>query len=432
MTQMEGLFLVFLFLATLFGFLAIGVPIAHTLILVAVALLFAIDNFEPQFIAQSVIFGANSFTLLAIPFFILAGEIMGYGGISKRIVDFVACLVGHVRGGLGYVVIIASTIFAGLSGSAIADAAALGAILIPMMVKMGYDKALSTALICASAMIAPIIPPSIPFILYGVSGQVSIGRLFMAGIVPGLILSAALIGFWFYLAKRNNFPVGKRASAQQVLSAFKSSILALVMPVIIVGGIRFGIFTPTEAGCIAVVYALVISIFVYHEMSYKDIAHVLVASAKTTGMVLFVAATATSAAWVVTSAGVPQLIASSLSSFVNSQLSLILIINVFLVGVGMVMDLTPAMLIFAPIFVPLVKAVGIDPVYFGVVMTLNLVLGLITPPVGTALYVGCGVANISFADLVKKIWPFIIVELIVLLLLIVFPAITLVPLKWFS
>lgn len=429
---MEGLSLIFLFLAALFGFLAIGVPIAHTLVLVAVALLFAIDNFEPQFVAQSVIYGANSFTLLAIPFFILAGEIMSYGGISKRIVHFVACLVGHVRGGLGYVVIIASVIFAGLSGSAVADAAALGAILIPMMVQMGYDKALSVALICASAMIAPIIPPSIPFILYGVAGQVSIGRLFMAGIVPGLILAAALMSFWFYLSRRNNFPVGKKATRTEVLDALKKSIFALFMPIIIVGGIRFGVFTPTEAGCVAVMYALFISTVIYREMSLKDISHVLVATAKTTGMVLLVASTANAAAWVVTSAAVPQAIAEALSGFSDSPLALILVINVFLIALGMVMDLVPAMLIFTPIFIPLIKSVGIDPVYFGVVMTLNLVIGLITPPVGTVLYVGCGVAGISLGELIKKLWPILLVELAVLLLLIVFPAITLVPVKWFS
>ena len=428
---MDSLSLIFVFIVSLFGFLAIGVPIAYTLILVAVSLLVAIDNFDATLIAQSVVFGANSFTLLAIPFFILAGEIMSYGGISRRIVLFVASLVGHVRGGLGYVVIIASTIFAGLSGSAVADAAALGAILIPMMVQMGYNRALSTALICASAMIAPIIPPSIPFILYGVAGQVSIGRLFMAGIVPGLILSGSLITFWYFLSKKQNFPVGKKATSAELFVALKNAIFALFMPVIIIGGIRFGVFTPTEAGCVAVIYALFISLFIYKELNFKDISHVLVSTAKTTGMVLLVAATATSAAWVVSTAGVPHAIASALSGFSDSPLMLMMVINVFLVFLGMVMDLVPAMLIFAPIFVPLVKSVGIDPVYFGVIMTLNLVIGLITPPVGTVLYVGCGVANITLGELVKKLWPLVLVELAVLLLLVVFPSITLVPLGWF-
>ena len=242
---MGGLDIIGVFLITLFALLIIGVPIAFTLLLVSAMMLFYINNYDSQLIAQAVIYGTNSFTLLAIPFFILAGEIMSQGGISQRIVDFVASLVGHVRGGLGYVVIIASVIFAGLSGSAVADAAALGAILIPMMIKMGYDRATSVALVCASALIAPIIPPSVPLILFGVAGQASIGRLFMAGIVPGLILALALMIFWYFLSKKNNYPVGKKATFSELWSTFKSSIFALVMPVIIVGGIRMGIFTPT-------------------------------------------------------------------------------------------------------------------------------------------------------------------------------------------
>jgi tripartite ATP-independent transporter DctM subunit len=301
-----------------------------------------------------------------------------------------------------------------------------------MMTQMGYDRALSVALICASAMIAPIIPPSIPFILYGVAGQVSIGRLFMAGIAPGLILSGALMIFWYFLSRRNNFPVGKKATIPELIQSFKKAVFALVMPVIIVGGIRFGVFTPTEAGCIAVMYALFISVFIYRELKLQDIAHVLVATAKTTGQVLLVAATATSVAWVVTTANLPMEIANVLSGFATSALSLLLIVNFFLVFLGMVMDLTPAMLIFTPIFVPLIKQAGIDPVYFGVIMTLNLVVGLITPPVGTVLYVGCGVGNISLGELVKKIWPLIAVELVVLLSLIIFPELILTPLSWFT
>lgn len=428
---MSGLEIIFVFLATLFALLMVGVPIAFTLILVSATILFYMGNFDSQIIAQAVVFGANSFTLLAIPFFILAGEIMSQGGISQRIVNFVACLVGHVRGGLGYVVIIASTIFAGLSGSAVADAAALGAILIPMMVKMGYDKGTSVALVCASAMIAPIIPPSVPLILYGVSGQASIGRLFMAGIAPGLLIALVLMIFWYIMARRNKYPVGKKASFNEIWIAFKKSIFALFMPIIIVGGIRFGIFTPTEAGCIAVVYALFISIVLYREMKLMDIWKVLIQTSKTTGQVLLVAATAMSTAWVVTTAGLPQQIVMALHDFVDTPKLLIFIIAIFLILLGMVMDSTPAILIFAPIFMPLIKAAGIDPVYFGIIMVLDLMIGLLTPPVGTVLFVGCGVGKLKIHELVKKIWPFIIVEYIVLFLLILFPELVIVPMQWF-
>ena len=428
---MGGLDIIAIFLVTLFALLVIGVPIAFTLLLVSAMLLFYIGNYDSQLIAQAVVFGANSFTLLAIPFFILAGEVMSYGGISKRIVDFVAALVGHVRGGLGYVVILASVIFAGLSGSAVADAAALGAILIPMMIQMGYDRATSVALVCSSALIAPIIPPSVPLILFGVAGQTSIGRLFMAGIVPGLILAAALMIFWYFLAKRNNYPVGKKATRAELATAFRRSIFALVMPIIIVGGIRFGIFTPTEAGCIACVYAFFISIFIYREIKPADILKVLIGTSKTTGQVLLVAATAMSTAWVVTTAGLPQEVALALSGFSDSPILLVFIIGVFLVFLGMVMDSTPAILIFAPIFMPLIKEAHVDPVYFGIIMVLDLMIGLITPPVGTVLFVGCGVGNVKFNELVQKIWPFILVEFAVLFLFIFVPQLVTVPMKWF-
>ena len=428
---MNGTEILAVFLVALFSLLMVGVPIAFGLLLVSAVLLLYIGNFTPQLLAQAVVFGANSFTLLAIPFFILAGEIMSAGTISKRIVTFVASLVGHVRGGLGYVVIIASTIFAGLSGSAVADAAALGAILIPMMIQMGYDRATSVALVCASAMIAPIIPPSVPLILYGVSGQASIGRLFMAGIVPGLIIALALMILWYIMAKRNNYPVGKRATIPEILTAFKDSIFALFMPFIIVGGIRFGIFTPTEAGCIAVVYALFISIVVYREMGLHDLKKVFIGTSKTTGQVLLVAAAAMSTAWVVTTAGVPQQVVFALQDLTSTPTILLIVIAVFLILLGMVMDSTPAILIFAPIFMPLIKAAGIDPVYFGIVMVLDLMIGLLTPPVGTVLFVGCGVGNVSLNALVRKLWPFILLEYGVLFLFILIPELVLIPMKWF-
>ncbi len=427
---MAGIELVFLFLAGLFGLLFIGVPIAFTLLLVGVLLLYAMGNFDPRFITQAVIFGANTFTLLAIPFFILAGNIMAHGGISKRLVVFVTSLVGHVRGGLGYVAIISSVIFAGLSGSAVADAAALGALLIPMMVQSGYDRALATALIVAAATIAPIIPPSIPMILFGVAAEVSIGKLFMAGIVPGLMMATGLMVLWYFVAKKNNYPTGRKANKKEIWQAFKSSAAALVMPVIIIGGIRFGVFTPTEAGGIAVVYALVVSL-VTRDLSLRELPQVILESAKVTGQVMLVATAALSAAWVITIANIPREIVGLLSDLATNKLVLMLIFNVFLLLLGMVMDITPAILIFAPILVPVAKMAGIDPIYFGLIMVLNLVIGLITPPVGTVLYVGCGVGGISFGELTRKLLPFLAALLGVLLLLVLFPSLVLVPLQWF-
>jgi TRAP transporter, dctM subunit len=300
-----------------------------------------------------------------------------------------------------------------------------------MMIQMGYDRATSVALVCASAMIAPIIPPSVPLILYGVSGQASIGRLFMAGIVPGLIIALALMILWYIMAKRNNYPVGKRATIPEILTAFKDSVFALFMPFIIVGGIRFGIFTPTEAGCIAVVYALFISIVVYREMGLHDLKKVFIGTSKTTGQVLLVAAAAMSTAWVVTTAGVPQQVVFALQDLTSTPTILLIVIAVFLILLGMVMDSTPAILIFAPIFMPLIKAAGIDPVYFGIVMVLDLMIGLLTPPVGTVLFVGCGVGNVSLNALVRKLLPFILLEYGVLFLFILIPELVLIPMKWF-
>ncbi|MEW6661447.1 MAG: TRAP transporter large permease [Bacillota bacterium] len=427
---MAGFDLVLLFLGGLFGLLLIGVPIGFSLLLVAALLLYAMGNFDTRFVTQAVIFGANTFTLLAIPFFILAGNIMAHGGISKRLVGFVNAAVGHVRGGLGYVTIVSSVIFAGLSGSAVADAAALGALLIPMMVAAGYDRAVATALIVAAATIAPIIPPSIPMILFGVAAEVSIGRLFMAGIVPGLLMASGLMVCWYFIAKKHNYPAGQKASRQELWSSFKGSIAALVMPVIIIGGIRFGVFTPTEAGSIAVIYAVILSLAT-RELAVKDIPKVILEAAKITGQVMLVATAALSVAWVITIANIPREIVKMLSDLAGNQMGLLLIINAFLLMLGMVMDITPAILIFAPILVSVVKFARIDVIYFGLIMVLNLVIGLITPPVGTVLYVGCAVGGISLGQLVSRLMPFLLVLIGILLLIVFVPSIVLVPLGWF-
>jgi tripartite ATP-independent transporter DctM subunit len=420
------------FLGSLFGSLALGVPIAFALLASGVMLMFVMGTFDSQIVAQNLINGANNFSLMAIPFFVLAGELMNAGGISKRIVDFSMALVGHIRGGLGFVAIIASILFAGLSGSAVADTAALGAILIPMMIAKGYNVNTSTGIICASGIIAPVIPPSIPMILFGVTAGVSITDLFMGGIIPGVMMGVGLMIGWFFMSRKDTSELPPRKSAKEIWKAIQQASFALMLPVIIIGGLRGGVFTPTEAAVVAAFYALFVGLFIYRELKLDELYQVLIASAKTTSVVMFVAAAAMVSAWLITVANVPAEIAGYMGSLVDSPLLLMVVIMIFLLLIGLVMDLTPAILIFTPVLLPLVKMAGIDPVYFGIVMVINLCIGLITPPVGTVLYVGCGISKISLADLTKGIWPFLVVHAIVLALLILFPEIITVPLEWLN
>jgi TRAP-type transport system large permease protein len=420
------------FLGSLFGSLALGVPIAFALILCGVSLMIALNMVDAQIVAQNLINGANNFSLMAIPFFVLAGELMNAGGISKRIVGAAMSFVGHIRGGLGFVAIIASILFAGLSGSAVADTAALGAILIPMMIARGYDVNRSTGIICASGIIAPVIPPSIPMIIYGVTAGVSITQLFMGGIIPGIMMGAGLISVWAFIARKDKSELPKKATAAEKWQATKQASWALFLPAIIIGGLRGGIFTPTEAAVVAAFYALFVGLVIYRELKLSDLSHVLVAAAKTTAVVMFVAAAAMVSAWLITVADVPGEMAGLLGGLVEKPMLLMLLINLILLAVGLVMDLTPALLIFTPVFLPLAKLAGIDPVYFGILMVINLCIGLITPPVGTVLYVGCGISKIGIGELTKGIWPFVLVHVIILVLLILFPSIITVPLELFT
>ncbi|GAB6180023.1 TRAP transporter large permease subunit [Desulfotomaculum defluvii] len=420
------------FFGSLFFLLALGIPIAVVLVLCAIVLMVFLGNFDAQIIAQNMVYGANNFPLMAIPFFMLAGEIMGHGSLSKKIVEVAMVLVGRIKGGLGYVVVLASILFAGLSGSAVADAAALGGILIPLMAREGYRRDVSTALVSSSSLIAPIIPPSIPMIVFGVTAGVSITKLFMAGIVPGLLIALALMFTWSIIAKKNNYGQGKKYTRAESIQVFRESIWALLMPVIIVGGIRFGIFTPTEAGAVAVVYALLVSMFIYKDVKINDLRTIFVAAAKSTAVVMFVASAAMAVAWLLTVAQIPQQIVELFGGLTENKLALMVSINILLFLIGMVMDLTPAVLIFAPVLMPLILKAGIDPVYFGLIMIFNLCIGLITPPIGTVLYVGCGAGQVTLVDLVKKIWPFLLAQITVLILLILFPELVLVPLGWFT
>lgn len=418
------------FAGSLLAVMALGMPIALALLVSGVALMIFLGLFDSQIIAQNLINGANSFPMMAVPFFILAGELMNAGGISSRIINFAMSIFGHIRGGLGYVAILASVLFAGLSGSAVADTAALGAILIPMMIKAGYDRNRSTGLIAAGGIIAPIIPPSIPFIIFGVTSGVSITKLFMAGIVPGLLIGIGLMVTWWLVVRKDDVKVFPRKTPREIWQAGRQAIWALMLPVIIIAGLRGGIFTPTEAAVVAAFYALIVGLFIYRELKLGQLYKVLVAAAKTTSTVMFLVAAAMVTAWLITVANIPDLMNHLLAPLIEHPLLLLLAINALVLLVGTAMDSTPTILILTPVLMPIVTAAGIDPVYFGVIFVLNNCIGLLTPPVGTVLNVACGVGKIGLEDIMKGIWPFLLVEVLILLLLILFPSIVLVPLEW--
>ena len=418
-----------IFIVALFVFLAFGVPIAVALGSCAIVLMFYLESFDPFTLAQQMVMATNNFALMAIPFFMLAGEFMAEGGLSERLVNFANLFVGRIKGGLGYTAVVASILFAGLSGSAVADAAALGGILLPLMVKNGYKAPRATGFICAGSIIAPIIPPSIPMIVLGTSVGLSISKMFMSGIIPGVILGLALMVVWFFVVKKDGYTDIKVYTMKEAISILVDSLPALFMPVLIVGGIRLGIFTPTEAGAFAVVYALLVCVFYYRELDLKGVYKCCLNAVKSTAAVMFIVATASAVGYLITLAQIPVLAVQLFSGFIDKPILLLIIINIFLFLMGMVMDVTPNILIFAPVLFPVIKAAGIDEYFFALVMILNLCIGLITPPVGNVLYVGCGVAKINFAELVKAIIPFLIVELVILLIITFVPGIVTVPLS---
>lgn len=420
----------FIFVGALFALMPFGIPIAVILVACSYVLMLAMGMWDPSIVSQQIVMGTNNFALMAIPFFMLSGELMSSGGLSKRIVSFSNLAVGRIRGGLGYVAIVSSLLFAGLSGSAVAGAAALGSILVPMMIANGYKRERAVGLICAGAIIAPIIPPSIPMIVLGSSVGLSISRMFMSGIVPGLVIGLALMVVWFFIVRIDGYEDVTRYSKAEARAILKDSIPALIMPLIIVGGIRFGIFTPTESGAFAVVYALLVSMLWYRELKMADLPKVMLATAKSTAVVMFIVGAASAVGWFITVAQIPMKLAEMLSGFMNYQLLLLLVINLFLFIIGMIMDLTPNLLIFGPVLLPVVVQAGINPYFFALLMVLNLCIGLITPPVGTILYLGCGIGDVKLGKLVKGIWPFLAMELVVLFLFVFFPELILAPMRF--
>lgn len=409
------------FLVSIFVFLFLGVPVAFSILLTVLTMAESSGVTSFDIVPSYMYSGVNNFALLAIPFFIFCGDIMNAGDLSKGIVDFCRVLLGHIRAGIGYAAILACMIFACLTGAAVVTISAIGGIMLPLMIKEGYDPADSTACCCAGSITGPIIPPSLPMVIYGVLSGVSVTKMFIGGVVPGVITGLICMVTWYFMNKKRNYALQPKATPAEIWAATKKAFPALMMPVIMMGGILTGIFTPTEAGVVACVYAWCVSTFIYKKMNLKILKKVAINSAKSTAVIMLIVAACQALAMVITVARIPQAIAAVIRSMSDNPLVIMCLINVFVLIVGLFMDVTPALTILTPIFLPIATDVGMDPVVFGVTMVYGLVIGLITPPVGNVLYVGIGISKITLLDLLKKIWPMVVAYIFILFL------ITLVP-----
>lgn len=405
------LFLVFL----------VGVPISFSLGLVSLGQIVA-NGLPPMIVIQRMFTGADSIALIAIPLFILAGELMFQGGMSKRLVNFADALIGHFPSGLAMVSILACMFFAAITGSAIAATAAIGGIMIPLMVERGYEKEFCAPLLACSGSIGPIIPPSIPLLIYGVLANVSVAKLFIGGFVPGIIMGIALMIYSYIVGKKRNYKGrSEKAPNSEIISTAKDAFLALLMPIIIIGGIMSGKFTATESGAIAVFYAIVVGAFVYKELKFKNMYSVLVNCAKSTGQVLIVVAFASLFTWVITVDQIPQQVGAFLAANISNKFMMLLVINIILLIAGTFIDTTSAIVIFAPLFIPLVSALGIDLIHFGLIMAVNLTIGMCTPPLGVCLFVSGAIAKVSLKEQMRDLSPMLIVLIIVLLMVTYIP-----------
>ncbi|WP_453934787.1 TRAP transporter large permease [Acidovorax temperans] len=406
-----------------------GMNMGLALVLTGAGMAWVLDFWDTQLLAQNLVAGVDSFPLLAVPFFILAGELMNSGGISRRIIDMAQAWVGHIRGGLGYVAIGAAVLMASMSGSALADTAALATILLPMMRQQGYPMNTSAGLIASGGIIAPIIPPSMPFVIYGVTTNTSISALFVSGIVPGLMMGSGLIFAWRWVLRGMDLPQGQPLPVKDRLRATAHAFWAMLMPIII-GGMKTGVFTPTEAAVVAAFYALMVALFIHREMRVSEIYGVLLRAAKTTSIVMFLCAGAQVASYMITLADLPNVLTAWLGPLVESPRLLMAVMMIVLVMIGTALDLTPTILIFAPVMLPIAVKAGIDPVYFGLMFVLNGAIGLITPPVGTVLNVVAGVGRIPMHSVIKGVNPFLLTYVLILALLVVFPQIVTAPVLW--
>lgn len=413
--------LIFILLAIFF---VIGVPIAISLGLASTVVAFFGDLAPLELVPQQMFNATNSFPLMAIPFFILAGSLMQTGGISQRLVSFASSLVGHISGGLAMVVIITSMFFAAISGSGAATTAAIGSILIPAMIAKGYDTNYASANQAVSGALGVIIPPSIPLILYAISAKTSVGDMFIAGILPGIIVTLSLLISAYIVSKKKGYRGEKKASLKEVGIGFKNAILSLLMPIIVLGGIYGGIFTPTEAAVIAVVYSFIIGVFIYREIMWKDIPRIFKESAVTTAIVMIIISTAGLFSFVLNRLRVPDLVSEAFLGFSTNIFIFIIIVNIFLLTVGMFMEAAAAILIFVPILLPVATSLGMDPIHFGIIVVVNLAIGLITPPVGLNLYVAIKISNTRIEAISRAIIPFVIILFVDVII------ISLIP--WFS
>ena len=404
----------------------IGMPIAFCLGIASLATILYM-GLPPIVIFQQMNSGMNVFAMMAIPFFIFAGDLMVRGGIATRLIRFAAGLVGHLRGGLGQVNVVASTLFGGISGSAVADASAVGGLMIPQMAARGYDRGYAVNVTANAAIIALMIPPSHNMILYSIAagGNVSVADLFTAGIIPGLLLAAALMFTAWFVAKQRGYPSEPFPGFSKVLYYFASSAPGILLIAIIFGGVRSGVFTATESSCIAVIYALLVAMFVYRELNWHGFVEAVMGAVRTTAMVLLVIGTAASFAWLMAFLQVQGLMIAAISAISDNPIIVLLVINIILLVLGTFMDMAPMVIIATPVLLPVVKAFGVDPVHFGVVMILNAGIGLNTPPVGTVLFVACAVGKITIREAMRTIWPFFGASVAVLLLVTYVPALSL-------
>jgi C4-dicarboxylate transporter DctM subunit len=396
-------------------FLLIGIPVAFTLGLTPFVAFLLGGEIPHMLAAQRIFTGMDNPILMAVPFFILAGNIMSAGGMTQRLVAFCNVLLGSFRGGLAYINVVISMLFAGITGAAVADTSAVGSILIPAMKKEGYDVDFSTAVTATSSTIGPIIPPSIPFIIYGVLGEVSIASLFLAGFIPGALLGLSQMSVVAYYARKRNYPKGSLISVREALKATFDAALVLMMPLIILGGILTGIFTPTESACVAVFYALIISLFVYRDIRLVDLPKIIINTAVTSSLVMLVIGTASIFSWLLASEEIPQYITEAVINITHNRIAILLLVNIVLLMVGTFMETTASLIILTPVLLPLMNKIGVDPLHFGVIIVLNLVIGLTTPPVGVCLFIACAIGEIKLEQITKAILPFLLASITVLL-----------------